>query len=107
MSSKNKGADQLRGYSRGGLCISFRTYKKGFTISLYSLWEEKTYASIRKGKDLSFILHRQKTCIRGFRPGLTTARLVCKALKDLNVVISGRSEERFYYLGSDTYKLVS
>ena len=37
MSSKNKGTDQLRGYSKGGLHISFRTYKKGFTISLYTL----------------------------------------------------------------------
>ena len=37
MSSKNRGTDQLRGYSRGGLHISFRTYKKGFTISLSSL----------------------------------------------------------------------
>ena len=47
MSSKNKGTDQLPGYSRGGLHISFRTFKKGFTISLYSLGEEKTPASIR------------------------------------------------------------
>ena len=37
MSSQNKVTDQLRGYSRGGLHISFSTYKKGFTISLYSL----------------------------------------------------------------------
>ena len=64
MSSKDKGADQLRGYSRCDLRISFRTYKKGFTISLYSLGEEKTPASIRIGKDLRFILHREKTCIR-------------------------------------------
>ena len=89
MSSKNKGADPLRGYSRGDLCISFRTNKKGFTISLYSLEKEKTPASIRIGKDLRFILHREKTCIRVFRPGLTTAKPVCKALKDvLNVVMS-------------------
>ena len=47
MSSKNKGADQLRGNSRGGLRISFGTYKKGFPIRLYSLGEEKTSASIR------------------------------------------------------------
>ena len=66
MSNKNKGADQLRGYSRGGLRISFRTYKKGFTVSLYFLGEEKTHASIRIGKDFSFISHREKTCIRGF-----------------------------------------
>ena len=91
MSSKNKGTDQLRGYSRGSLHISFRTYKKGFTISLYSLGEEKTPAPIRIGKDLSFILHRVKTCIRGFRPGPATAKPVCKALKDvLNVVIARR-----------------
>ena len=91
MSSKNKGTDQLRCYSRGGLRISFRTYKKGFTISLYSLGEEKTPASIRIGMDLSFISHREKTCIRGFRPGPATAKPVCKALKDvLNVVIARR-----------------
>ena len=90
MCSKNKSADQLRGYSRGGLRISFRTYKKGFTIGLYSLGGEKTPASIRRGKDLSFSLHRDKPFIRGFRPGLTTAKPVCKALKDvLNVVLSG------------------
>ena len=53
--------------------------------------EEKTPASIRIGKDLSFILHREKTCIRGFRPGPATAKPVCKAMKDvLNVVIARR-----------------
>ena len=54
-------------------------------------WEGgKTTASIRIEKDLSFILHREKTCIRGFRPGLATAKPVCKALKDvLNDVICG------------------
>ena len=65
MSCKNKGADQLRGYSRGDLRSSFRMYKKGFTISLYSLGEEKTPASVRIGKDWR-ILHREKTCIRFF-----------------------------------------
>ena len=55
------------------------------------LGEEKTPASIRIGKDLSFILHREKTCIRGFRPGPATAKPVCKAVKDvLNVVIARR-----------------
>ena len=93
MSSKNKGTDQLPGYSRGGLHISFRTYKKGFTINLYSLGGGGGDACIGKdawiGKDLSFILHREKTCIRGFRPGPATAKSVCKALKDvLNVVIA-------------------
>ena len=40
MSSKNKGADQLRGHNRGDLRISFQTYKKGFPISLYP-WGRK------------------------------------------------------------------
>ena len=40
MSSKNKGADQLRGHNRDDLRISFQTYKKGFPISLYP-WGRK------------------------------------------------------------------
>ena len=91
MSSKNKGTDQLRGYSRGGLHISFRTYRRVLQSACIHWGEEKTPASIRIGKDLSFILHREKTCIRGFRPGPATAKPVSKALKDvLNVVIARR-----------------
>ena len=109
MSCKNKGADQLRGYSRGDLRISFRMYKKGFTISLYSLGGGGggrrlhlakikvqiscavtaevicafVFACTKRvllsacipwggggrgggGRRLSFILYREKTCLRFF-----------------------------------------
>ena len=49
-------------------------------------------SSIRIGKDLNFISHREKTCIWGFRPGPATAKPVCKALKDVLNVVKARRE---------------
>ena len=55
MSSKNKGADQLRGNSRGGLRISFRTYKKFYNQPVFpGRGKDACIYYDRKGFELHF-----------------------------------------------------
>ena len=92
--SENKGADQLRGYCEADLRLCFRICKKpvfsrrgsylhtlisalvidcpGSRIPLISISKLLKAVSCR-----SIVLFepREKTCLRGFRPGLTQTKL--------------------------------